>query len=237
MFKHSWAQPLALTTLLAITLICSDAAAMGGGPVVGQVAHTSCLLRAQLSRSEFMEDTPKEIALENRANPWQAWALAFFPTAIVKGVTLGLAFAMADEKQWAVFLPMIPSMGISHFWETRLYWAGFIALAGDIAGSALITYYWSQVYSAPTVASRPSQTMLWAGIGVLAVFWIYENITAPLFAGWYNSKLRKQFLPKGSKHALAPSWRSSPLPSQGLAQIGPPMRQPVPVAAGYAFSF
>jgi len=210
---------------------------MGGATLAGQVARSAPRLQTRFSRSEFMEDTPREIAMENRANPWQAWALAFFPTAIIKGLTLGLAFAKADSEQWAVFLPMVPSMGLSHFWETKFYWAGFIALAGDIAGSSLVTYYWSKVYSAPTVAARPEQTMLWAGIGVLAVFWIYEMITAPLFASWHNGKLRDQFIPAEKTVAAGPSWRNNPWPNTGISQIGPPIHQPIPIAAGYTFSF
>ncbi len=261
MIKQSWASSAALTALLTVTFFGSEAAAtptpsgsrgqrlsagrvvgtptvaMGGTTMVRQVARAAPRVKARYGRSDFMEDTLKEIAMENRANPWQAWALAFFPTAIVKGVTLGLAFAYAETKPWAVFLPMIPSMGMSHFWETKFYWAGLIALAGDITGSALITYHWSQVYNAPNAASRPSDTLLWAGIGVLAVFWLYENITAPLFANWHNSKLRKQFMPSEKKAAIVPTWRSNPWPNQGLAQIGPPVRTPVPVAAGYTFSF
>jgi len=262
MIKASpWAISAALTLTLAITFSSVDAratpmptagqtqqltvgtpvvtptVAMGGAALARQVARSAPRLQNRYSRSEFLEDTPREIAMENRASPWQAWALAFFPTAIIKGVTLGLAFAKAETDQWAVFLPLVPSMGISHFWETKFYWAGLIALAGDITGSALVTYYWSQVYSAPNAAARPEQTMLWAGIGVLAVFWIYENITAPLFANWRNSKLREQFVPDEKKTAVVPTWRSNPWPNQGIAQIGPPIYQPIPIAAGYGFSF
>lgn len=256
----SWTGSVALTVALAFTFICADAAAtpmptaskslrpstgvatvtptvaMGGATLARQVARSAPRFQNRFSRSEFMEDTPREIAMENRANPWQAWALAFFPTAIIKGVTLGLAFAKAGTAKWAVFVPLVPSMGISHFWETEFYWAGAIALIGDIAGSGLVTYYWSQYYSS-TPATRPGQTMLWAGIGVLAVFWIYEQITAPLFANWRNSKLREQFMPTERKTAVVPNWRSSPWPNPGIAQIGPPPHQPVPVAAGYTFSF
>jgi hypothetical protein len=257
----SWASSAALSLALAITFTCADAeatpvpnggksrpltagteavvptVAMGGATLARQVARSAPRLQARYSRSEFMEDTPREIAMENRANPWQAWALAFFPTAIVKGVTLGLAFAKADQDQWAVFLPMIPSMGLSHFWETKFYWAGLIALAGDITGSALVTMYWADVYKAPTLAMRPEKTMLWAGIGVLAVFWVYEMVTAALFANWRNAKLREQFMPAEKKTAVGPNWRSSPYPNTGIAQIGPPVRSPIPISAAYTFSF
>ncbi len=256
----SWARFAALTVALAITFTgtyatatpvptggeplrlnagstaAPPAVAMGGATLARQVARSAPLLKNRYRRSEFMEDTPREIAMENRANPWQAWALAFFPTALIKGLTLGLSFAKGDSKQWAVFLPLVPSMGLSHFWETKFYWAGAIALAGDIAGSAMVTVYWSQRYSS-TATTQPSQTMLWAGIGVIAVAWIFENITAPLFANWRNSKLRDQFLPTEKKTAVLPTWRSDPRPNRGLAQIGPPIHQPVPVAAGYTFSF
>jgi hypothetical protein len=261
MIKASpWASSAALTVALAITFTSADAAAtpmptagkslrldagaatvmpavaMGGATLARQVARSAPRLQSRYSRSEFMEDTPREIAMENRANPWQAWALAFFPTAIIKGLTLGLAFAKADSEQWAVFLPLVPSMGLSHFWETKFNWAGVVALVGDITGSALVTLYFADVYKAGN-AALVSKNMLWAGLGVLAVFWIYENITAPLFASWHNSKLRKQFMPAERKTAVIPTWRSSPWPNEGLAQIGPRIHQPVPVAAGWTFSF
>ncbi len=210
--------------------------AMGSTAMVRQVARSAPQIQNRWRRSEFMEDTNREIAMENRANPWQAWALAFFPTAIIKGVTLSLAFAKAGTAQWAVFLPLVPSMGLSHFWETKFVWAGAIALAGDIAGSAMVTVYFSEYYSS-TAATRPEQTMLWAGIGVMAVAWLFENITAPLFANWRNSKLREQFLPRDKKAAVIPTWRTNPWPNRGIAQIGPPINQPVPIAAGYTFSF
>ena len=90
--------------------------------------------------------------------------------------------------------------------------------------------------------SRPikqtdGKTMLWAGIGVLAVFWVYEMVTAPLFANWRNSKLREQFMPAEKKTAVGPNWRSSPYPNTGIAQIGPPVRSPIPISAAYTFSF
>jgi hypothetical protein len=261
MFKAlPWARFAALTVAFAITTTGTTASAtpvptagnrgrLDAGPatvppsvalgttsLVRQVTRSVPRLQNRFRRSEFMEDTPREIAMENRANPLQAWALAFFPTAIIKGVTLGLAFSKAGTASWAAFLPLVPSMGISHFWETKFYWAGAIALAGDIAGSAMVSVYFSQYYSS-TAATRPSQNMLWGGIGVMAVAWLFENITAPLFANWRNSKLREQFLPSEKKAALIPTWRTDPLPNQGNAQIGPPIHRPVPIAAGYTFSF
>lgn len=210
--------------------------AFGAADLSRAATHGVRQVQGRFQRSDFMEDTPEEIARENRRNPWQAWALAFFPTALVKGVTLGLAFAKADTEQWAVFMPIIPTMGISHFWETKVYWAGLVALAGDIIGSSLLTYYFSQLYES-TPLNPPPNTMMLAGVAVLAVFFLFENISAPLLANSENKKLQRQFMPAGSQADLGPSWRSSPWPDRGVAQLGPSLNQPIPVTTGYAFKF
>lgn len=204
-------------------------------PIIAEAASQ------QFNSSEFMEDTPEEIYRENRANPLQAWALAFFPTALVKGLTISLAYSLSEKYSWAPYLTLIPSMGQSHFWETQVWWAGLIALAGDLVSGGLLTVYFSE-YNASTATTRPEKTMLYAGIGVLAVFFLYENISAPIVANWRNKRLQKQFKPASDDDAKASlgtdsGWRFSPWPEVGVAQIGPNVRSPVPVGAGYSFSF
>ena len=195
----------------------------------------------QFNRSKFMEDTPEEIYRENRVNPVQAWALAFFPTALVKGVTLTLAYTLSEKYSWAPYLTLVPSMGQSHFWETGAWWAGLVALGGDLISGALLTYYFSE-YNASTPTTRPENTMLYAGIAVLAVFFVYENISAPVIAAWQNRRLRRQFQPASDDNAKASlgagsGWRFSPWPDAGVAQIGPALHSPLPVGAAYAFQF
>lgn len=201
----------------------------------------AALSAQQFNSSQFMEDTPDEIFRENQVNPWQAWALAFFPTAIVKGVTVTLAYSMSEKYTWAPYLTLVPSMGHSHFWETGVWWAGLIALGGDLISGALLTYYFSEL-NASTPTTRPEKTMLYAGIGVLAVFFLYENISAPIVANWQNRRLRRQFKPSSDEDAKAAlgadsGWRFSPWPENGVAQIGPELRSPVPVGAAYSFRF
>jgi hypothetical protein len=209
---------------------------------LGSGAPTLAALSAQqFNSSQFMEDTPEEIYVENRVNPWQAWALAFFPTAIVKGVTISLAASLSAEQSWAPYLTLVPSMGQSHFWETGVWWAGLIALGGDLISGALLTFYFSE-YHASTPTTRPEKTMLYAGIGVLAVFFLYENISAPVVANWQNKRLRRQFKPASDEDARAirgpdSGWRFSPWPDHGVAQIGPDIRSHTPVGAAYSFSF
>jgi hypothetical protein len=220
--------------------LAPPAHAAAGSAGIGPLATASVkTLPQQFDRADFMEDTPEEIAQENRANPFQAWALAFFPTLVVKGVTLTLAMLKAKDSEWAVYLPMIPSMGHSHFWETDVWWAGLIALGGDLVGSGLLTYYFAQYYES-TATTRPDKTMLWAGISVLAIFFAYENISAPIIASWRNKKLRKQFMPAKDEDKSAgmdPRWRQSPWPARGLADIGPGLRRPAVAGAAYAFQF
>jgi hypothetical protein len=202
----------------------------------GQVAAT---VTAQgFQRADFFEDTPAEVALENERNPFQAWALAFFPTAIVKGATLGLALAFAKQKSWAAFLPIVPSMGMSHFYETGVTWAGLVALGGDLIGGALLTYYFNQYHAwGQNGGTKPAPTMLWAGISVIAVFFVYENLSAPLLASWQNKKLRRQFMPAGGG---SEAWRRNPLPDRPLADIGPGnllLRTSAPIGTGLTFTF
>jgi hypothetical protein len=215
-------------------------AAAGTADRRGLAFTAAATVPKQFDRADYLEDTPEEIAKENRANPMQAWALAFFPTLVVKGVTLTLAFLKAGDSEWAVYLPLIPSMGHSHFWETKVWWAGVIAVAGDLVGGGLLTYYFAEYYES-TATTRPDKTMLWAGISVLAVFFLYENISAPIVANWHNAKLRKQFMPakEGDSAHLGPDprWRRSPWPARGLADIGPGLRRPAVVGASYSFQF
>jgi hypothetical protein len=191
-------------------------------------------------RADFMEDTPEEVAVENERNPVQAWALAFFPTALVKGVTLGLAMSMAKKDAWAAFLPLVPSMGLSHFIETGVTWAGLVALGGDLIGGALCTYYFNQYHSwGVNGGTKPSDTMLWAGIGVIAAFFVYENISAPLLASWQNKKLRRQFVPARDR-SRPDAWRHAPWPDRPLASIGPGeifRRTSAPIGTGWTFTF
>jgi len=214
------------------------AAAAGSAELQQAAAAVAQTLPQKFDREDFMEDSPAEIAQENRANPLQAWALAFFPTLVVKGVTLTLAFLKAGDSEWAAYLPLVPSMGHSHFWETEVWWAGVIAMAGDMIGGGLLTYYFTQYHDSSPV-NRPDKTMLWAGLSVTAIFWVYENISAPIFAKWRNKQLRRQFMPAKEKAALGPDprWRQDPWPSRGLADIGPGLRQPAVVGASYAFTF
>ena len=229
--------------VLAGVLLMAQTPAVRAAPGLGLVSQAlGGVVRQRFERADFMENAPKDIALENRANPLQAWALAFFPTLLLKGVTIGVAWSMSASNAWAPYLVLIPSMGHSHFWETEIWWAGLIALAGDIIGSSILTSYFSQVNAVG--GTPPSQTSLWAGIAVLAVFFVYENISAPVLAIWRNKKLMRQFAPAGSKggdRALNlpdTRWRRSPWPAQPLAAIGPDLRPPTtPLAAGWTFSF
>ena len=80
----------------------------------------------------------------------------------------------------------------------------------------------------------PAPTLLYAGVALVAVFWIYDMVTAPLFANLENKKLRQQFLPRGDQS----SWRFDPRPDAGIAQLGPgQIGLPTPVGAGWTFTF
>lgn len=240
--NRSWVKPL-LVALVTVGLLggsVPSARALTPG-TSGLAATVLALEMQQFDRSEFMEDTPDEIYRENRVNPWQAWALAFFPAALVKGITVSLAYVYSEKEAWAPYLPLVPIMGQSHFWETGVWWAGLIALGGDVISGALLTYYFSQVHDS-TPTTRPDKTMLWAGVSVMAIFFVYENVSAPIIANWQNKRLRKQFKPASdddTKTAFGsdPRWRLSPWPDTGSAQIGPAVRTHTPIGASYAFRF
>lgn len=229
-----------VASLLLWAHVPSARAASASSLVAQALTHA---VPQRFDRADFMENDPRDIAMENRANPLQAWALAFFPTLLVKGATITVAYLRSSTDAWAPYLVLIPSMGLSHFWETKIWWAGLIALGGDLIGSGILTYYFNQVNAAQGGVA-PSQTSLWGGIAVLAVFFLYENISAPVLAMWRNKKLMRQFAPASKKegeHALRlpdTQWRRSPWPARPLAGIGPMVRAPAaPIGAGWTFQF
>lgn len=232
---------LAGALALGFLLAASSAPARGMTTALPQVGVSAAqaFLGQHTDPARYMEDTPDEIYRENRANPLQAWALAFFPALLVKGVTVSLAFVLAESNAWAAYLPLVPAMGHSHFWETKVWWAGAIALGGDLVGSSLLAYYFSEL-NRSTPTTRPEKTMLYAGISIMVVFFLYENISAPIVAAWHNRRLRENFKPasdEDSRAASGSAWRFAPWPDMGIAQIGPTLRLDMPVGASYAFQF
>ena len=167
-----WSRPVAAFLVVGLLLLPGRALAN----IRLAVTDGATEVQGKWQAADFMEDTNEEIARENRRNPLQAWALAFFPTALVKGITLGLAFAMAEEEKWAGFLPIVPSMGISHYWETEVYWAGAIATVGDLVGGALLTYYFTELYDS-TAANRPSTSLLWLTLSPKPMLLIRSTIS------------------------------------------------------------
>jgi hypothetical protein len=192
-----------------------------------------------LDRARFFEETDKMVYYENRKNAIHAFGLALLPNLFYKPLAIGIAWKYCDkgeddDKKFLAFLTAVPGAGLGSFYS-EWTWSGAIAMAGDLAGSVLMSWYF---YDEHATRNDPggSMTKFYAGLGVAAFFWVFDMVMAPVGAMYFNNKLRERYMQE-QKSPKKRTYHTPPTPDTGVAHIGPQPTQRQPVAIGYSGTF